>query len=231
MSIPVYPLRWAEGWPRPQAAWRRTAQFGKTAWKSAGNGGGSRGKTYRGKTDRGKTDRGKTDLAMADAMTRVKAEPARLGVNVTDDAIVSTNPRLNPAGPPRGGQGEPSDPGVAVCFQKNNGPMRVIAVDASRRVRDNLAAIAAIAATPGAMRLIARRGGAQHLARASTCFDAWPPPVKCWDIRETRSGASVEVIAANLRRLARDRHPDRFGGNAAMAQLDEARAAGLAARR
>ena len=58
----------------------------------------------------------------------------KLGVNVADVSIVSTNLKLNLSGLPRGDQGVPSDPGVAVYFQKKNGPMRVIAtrLDISR---------------------------------------------------------------------------------------------------
>ena len=117
-------------------------------------------------------------------------------MNVVDDSIVSTNLKLNLAGLPRGDQGEPSDPGVAVYFQKKSGPMRVIAIDAYRRVRDNLAAIAA---TLEAMQAIERHGGAQILERAFTGFDALPAPKKWWDILECRQDASRDVIEANFR--------------------------------
>jgi hypothetical protein len=208
MSIPAYPLQWPEGWPRSRG--RKHGQFGKTtqapgqSWKS------------------------KTGLTMADAMKRVNYELERLGVNVTDDSIVSTNLRLNLSGLPRQEQGEPSDPGVAVYFQKKNGPMRVIAIDAYYRVRDN---VAAIAATLEAMRAIERHGGAQILERAFTGFTALPAPKKWWDTLECRQDASRDIIEANFRRLAHDRHPDKGGSHAAMAELNEARAAGLAARR
>lgn len=210
MSITAYPLRWPEGWPRARG--RKSGNFGKTEFKSNGIGGGHKAKA---------------DLTMQDAMKRVRYELERLGVNVTDDSIVSTNLKLNLAGLPRGDQGEPSDPGVAVYFQKKNGPMRVIAIDAYTRVRDN---VAAIAATLEAMRAIERHGGAQILERAFTGFDALPAPKKWWDVLEVKPDATREVIEANFRRLARDRHPDAGGTNAAMAELNEARAAGLAAR-
>ncbi|MGY3393400.1 hypothetical protein ACVWW6_005991 [Bradyrhizobium sp. USDA 3311] len=211
MSIPAYPLQWPEGWPRSRG--RKSGQFGKQEWRSNGSGGGHKGKA---------------DITMADAMKRVKVELERLGVNVADDSIVSTNLKLNLAGLPRGDQGEPGDPGVAVYFQKKAGPMRVIAIDAYHRVRDNLAAIAA---TLEAMRAIERHGGAQILERAFTGFAALPAPKKWWDTLQVRQDATVETIEANFRRLARDRHPDRGGSNAAMAELNEARAAGLEARR
>lgn len=212
MSIPAYPLQWPEGWPRSRG--RKSGQFGKTETKY-GEAGGSW--------------KSKTDLTMAEAMKRVKYELERLGVNVADDSIVSTNVKLNLSGLPRGDQGEPGDPGAAVYFQKKAGPMRVIAIDAYTRVRDN---IAAIAATLEAMRAIERHGGAQILERAFTGFAALTAPGKnWWDVLEVRPDATRDTIEANFRRLARDRHPDQGGTDDAMAALNEARAAGLAARR
>jgi hypothetical protein len=209
MSIPAYPLQWPDGWPRAER--RKDGQFGKT------------------ETRPGQSHKSKADLTMADAMKRVTYELDRLGVNVADDSIVSTNLKLNLSGLPRGDQGEPGDPGVAVYFQKNGGPMRVIAIDAYNRVRDNLAAIAA---TLEAMRAIERHGGAQILERAFSGFAALTAPGKSWwDVLEVRPDASRDVIEASFRRLARDRHPDRGGSHEAMAALNEARAAGLAARK
>lgn len=213
MSIPAYPLRWPDGWPRSRG--RKSGQFGKQETKSNGL---------------GNSWKSKSDITMADAMKRVKVELERLGVNVEDDSIVSTNLKLNLSGLPRGDQGEPGDPGVAVYFQKKNGPMRVIAIDAYHRVRDNLAAIAA---TLDAMRAIERHGGAQILERAFTGFTAIAaaPGKAWWDVLETRPDASRDVIEANFRRLAHDRHPDRGGSHEAMSSLNEARAAGLEARK
>jgi len=212
MSVNAYPLSWPEGWPRSRG--RKGGQFGKQELRS--NPGGGSWKQ-------------KADLTMADAMKRVKYELERLGINVADDSIVSTNLKLNLSGLPRGDQGEPGDPGVAVYFQKKNAPMRVIAIDAYTRVRDNLAAIAA---TLEAMRAIERHGGAQILERAFTGFAALPSPGKnWWDILQVRSDASRDVIEANFKRLSHDRHPDKEGGSHdAMAELNQARAAALRAR-
>jgi hypothetical protein len=197
--------------PRGKALARRlaadapaqAAQFGKTEMRP--------GQSYK----------SKTDLTMADAMNRVKYELLRLGVNVTDDSIVSTNLQLNLSGVPRG-QGEPQEPGVAIYFQKKGGPVRVIAIDAYDRVRDN---VAAIAATLEAMRAISRHGGAQILERAFTGFAALPAPGKTrWDVLEVRPDASRDVILANSKRLARDRHPDKPGGSQAKMAALRARA-------
>ena len=209
MTIPAYPLQWPNGWPRVK--YRKGANFGKTEYAP--------GQSYK----------SKTALTMADAMKRVAYELERLGVNPSDDSIVSTNLKLNLSGLPRGDQGEPGDPGVALYFQKKNAPMRVIAIDAYHRVRDN---VAAIAATLEAMRAIERHGGAQILERAFTGFAALTAPGKSWwDVLEVRPDATRDLIEINFKRLARDRHPDRGGSDQAMAELNEARAAGLAARR
>lgn len=211
MSVQAFPLAWPDGWPRSRG--RKSGNFGKHETQRSGENSWKR----------------KADITMVDAMKRVKIELERLNINVADDSIVSTNLKLNLSGLPRGDQGEPSDPGVAVYFQKKNGPMRVIAIDAYTRVRDNLAAIAA---TLEAMRAIERHGGAQILERAFTGFAALTAPGKnWWDVLEVRSDASRDVIEANFRRLAHDRHPDRGGSHDAMSDLNEARAAGLAARR
>lgn len=211
MSIPAYPLQWPEGWPRSRG--RKAGQFGKQESRSNGQ---------------GNSWKQKADITMADAMKRVKYELERLGVDVADDSIVSTNLKLNLSGLPRGDQGEPSDPGVAVYFQKKNGPMRVIAIDAYYRVRDNLAAIAA---TLEAMRAIERHGGAQILERAFTGFAALTAPGKnWWDVLEVKPDATRAAIETNFRRLAHDRHPDRGGDHAKMAELNEARDAALRAR-
>jgi hypothetical protein len=211
MSVNAYPLAWPQGWPRSRG--RKSGQFGKqeTTYQQGGG-----------------AWKRKADLTMADAMKRVKTELERLGVNVADDSIVSTNLKLNLSGLPRGDQGEPSDPGVAVYFQKKNAPMRVIAIDAYTRVRDNLAAIAA---TLEAMRAIERHGGAQILERAFTGFAALTAPGKnWWDVLEVKPDATRESIESNFRRLAHDRHPDRGGDHDRMAELNEARDAALRAR-
>jgi hypothetical protein len=205
MSIPAYPLQWPEGWPRSRG--RKTAQFGKTQQRP------------------GESWRSKADITMADAMKRLNIELERLGINVADDSIVSTNLKLNLSGLSRG---EPGDPGVAVYFQKKGGPMRVIAIDAYTRVRDN---VAAIAATLEAMRAIERHGGAQILERAFTGFAALAAPGKSWwDVLQVKPDATRDAIEANFRRLARERHPDRGGTDQAMAELNEARDAAMRAR-
>ena len=211
MTVNAYPLSWPDGWPRSKG--RKAGHFGKQKHIENGSGG---------------TWKSKADITMADAIKRLNYELERLGVNVTDDSIVSTNLKLNLSGLPRGDQGEPGDPGVAVYFQKRKGPMRVIAIDAYHRVRDN---VAAIAATLEAMRAIERHGGAQILERAFTGFAALTAPGKnWWDVLEVQPAASRQEIEANFRRLARERHPDLGGSHEKMAELIEAREAALQKR-
>jgi len=206
----AYPLHWPEGWPRTPSHERKVGSFGTTERKS--NAGGGSWLT-------------KKAISIEAAVKRVRYELERLGVDARDDSIVSTNLRLNMAGFPRGGQGEPADPGVAVYWRKAGAPMRVIAIDAYTRVADN---IAAIAATLEAMRAIDRHGGAEILDRAFTGFTALPAPKTCWDILGIKPGSSRNVIEAAWRAKARFAHPDAGGSTSAMAELNRARDEALA---
>lgn len=203
----AYPLAWPAGWPRTPSVKRKDAQFGKTEMKLSSSGNGSSWRTKR-------------RLSIEDAIKRVRIELERLGVDAREDMIVSTNLKLNLAGIPRGNQGEPADPGVAVYFQKPRQPTRVMAIDAYSRVADNLGAIAA---TLEAMRAIERHGGAQILDRAFTGFEALPAPHSCWDILGLSPGASEKAINDAFRDRAKRAHPDAGGSDAAMAELNRAR--------
>lgn len=178
-----YPLAWPDGWGRSKS--RKSANFGRSEM------------VHR---EGASSYRQTKDLTMDDAVNRLAYELNRLGVNVVDDSVISTNLRLNMSGRPRADQGEPGDPGVAVYFQKKAGPMRVIAIDAYNRVRDN---IAAIAATLEAMRAIERHGGAQILERAFTGFDALPPPPDPFKILGVTRSATKESVNAAWRAKVR----------------------------
>lgn len=206
-----YPLSWPDGWPRAKG--RKAAQFGTSRHTAVGS-------------------REKKRLTIADGMERVIEELEALGVNARDDALISTNLRLNLSGLPRGDQGEPSDPGVAVYWQRKNQPMRVMAIDVYYRVADNLGAIAA---TLNAMRAIERHGGAQILERAFTGFDALPPPQAkvgrpWWVVLNLLPDATTDAIEYAYRAAAKRAHPDAGGSHAAMAELNAARDEALKAR-
>jgi hypothetical protein len=140
--------------------------------------------------------------------------------------VLSTNLRLNLSGFPRDDQGDPSDPGAAVYWQKPGQPTLVMAIDGYVRVADN---IAAIAATLEAMRKIQRHGGAQILERAFTGFTALPPPRSPWEILGVAPNAPREAVEAAYRAKAKAAHPDMGGSTAAMAELNAARDAALRA--
>lgn len=192
----AYPLAWPDGWPRARS--KKTGQF--------------------------RHDGRRINLEVA--TKRVFEELEKLGVrNPQDDAVISTNLKLNMRGYPRGDQGEPSDRGVAVYWQVKNKPMRVMAIDNYYAVADNLAAIAA---TLEAMRAIERHGGAQILDRAFTGFQALPAAGPPWyAVLGVTPGATVEQINAAYRAKAMTAHPDKGGSHAAMSELNAARDEGM----
>lgn len=197
--LAAYPLAWPDGWPRHKGG-RKMGLFGKKNPSGIGVG----------------------DITVQDAMRRVHYELERLGVNVVDDCVISTNLKINMSGYPRSDQGEPADPGAAIYWQKKGQPMRVMAIDVYSRTRDN---IAAVAATLEAMRKIERHGGAQILDRAFSGFIALPKPSgpDWWEVLQIDRNASREDILAKHRQLARARHPDAGGSDHQMAELNRAR--------
>lgn len=201
--IPAFPLLWPEGWPRTSSYRRKAARF--------------RGEARR------------DGLSIVEGRKRVLEELARLRVT-HDDVVITTNLRLNLSGLPRGDQGEPSDPGVAVYWERNKN-RRVMAIDVYSRVADNLGAVAA---TLAHMRGIERHGGAQILERAFTGFAALPNPARARSWRDVLGfGNEVvvtkEMIDSHYRELARHAHPDRGGDTNRMAEINGARADAYAA--
>lgn len=124
------------------------------------------------------------------------------------------------------GANGPADPGVVAYFSWEQ--MQVcIPVDRYDTVASNLQAIHHIIEA----RRVELRHGTLALVRATFAgFKALPTPRDWRNVLElVRFGASVtrEQVEANYRDLARERHPDKGGSNAAMAELNEARAAAL----
>lgn len=203
----AYPLAWPDGWPRNSKA-RKVGLFGKQEFSEV-------------------FGQQKRALSIEDGVRRIRAELMAFGIDTANDLVISTNLKLNLSGMPRGDQGNPSDPGVAIYWQKPPAPMRVMAIDAYKRVADNLAAVAA---TLNAMRAIERHGGAQILERAFTGFLALPPPKNWRDVLALPKDfiPTRQVILETYRALALVRHPDRMNGSeAAMAELNIARDAAL----
>lgn len=148
-------------------------------------------------------------------------------------AIVSTNLEVRLDGLPRSGQAQPSDPGVAVYYERVPRGQRAavrysFACDAWDRVEDNLRAITLHV---GALRGMGR-WGVGSIEQAFTGYLAIEAPARsCWDvlgIKEPPPGWSaelrVETVRAAFRDLVKVRHPDVAGGSAAaMAELSAAR--------
>lgn len=204
--LAAYPLAWPENWPRHKGP-RRDARFrGNAGYNYSGSGRSATG-----------------DLTMAEAMKRVHTELQKLGVNVFDDCVISTNLKTNMSGLPRSDQGEPADPGAAIYWQKPGQPMRVMAIDIYSRTRDN---VAAVAATLEAMRKIERHGGAQIMDRAFAGFAALAPPSgpSWWVVLGlNRDTATPEQIRAAHRSQLTSAHPDAGGTHDRMAELNRAR--------
>jgi hypothetical protein len=123
---------------------------------------------------------------------------------------------------PRGGLSEePADPGVAVYFQLDGGS-KVIAVDMHTRPAENLRAISLAL---DAMRALERHGGGILLDRAFAGFAALPPPGDWRSILGLTAERPTEaMLDAAYRIKAREAHPDRGGSDAAMAEVNKARA-------
>lgn len=198
-----YPLAWPEGWKR--TGHRTRARFSTRTTHSRSDGQGS----YQ----------SSGQLTIAKGTQRVLSELMALGVR-EGDAIISTNLKLRLDGLPRGDQMEPTDPGVAVYWKRpKDRTHKVMAIDQYDRVADNLAAIAA---TLDAMRAIERHGGAIILERAFTGFDALPSPNDWRHVLGFKDTPHLEAAKERYRALAKTRHPDAGGSEAAMQELNAA---------
>ncbi|HEY1900743.1 MAG TPA: J domain-containing protein [Steroidobacteraceae bacterium] len=168
-----------------------------------------------------KTSSGFKRLNPGDSAMRVLEELGKLGVE-RHDIVISTNLKLRMDGLPK--DESVMDPGVAVYWLTKKGQRRSMAIDAYHSVADNLAAIAA---TLEALRAIERHGGAEILDRAFTGFTALPSVEQWWQVLGVKQDASRGEIQEAYRKLATEHHPDRGGGDAAMARINVARDDGL----
>ena len=140
---------------------------------------------------------------------------------------ISTNVELRRDGLPYSNRRPPTDPGVAVYWERNGKP-EVIACDSWATVGEN---IRAIGQAVDALRQLERCGASEILNRAFTGFSALPAASGATGPRTWREvlgldGAgprTVEQVEAAYRRLARERHPDAGGSHEAMLELNAAR--------
>lgn len=200
MTAPLesFPLSWPLGRPRTPAGSRKRALFGTRV-------------------------AGPRKLTIDAATARLRET---IGLLRASSLVISTNLQLRRDGLPRSGQGEPSDPGVAVyfaIFRDLKNTSYVVACDKWDRVADNIAAIAAhLEAMRGQERwgcgsLEQAFAGYKALAAADAVKQWWtilgfPKPPERW--------ATVE---AKHLELVRKHHPDRGGNASQMAEVNAAR--------
>jgi len=155
---------------------------------------------------------------VAAARKRLEGELDRLNAS---EVVLSTNIALRLDGLPRSGQGEPSDPGVAVYFRLLGKP-RTLACDRWDRVADNMAAIAGHVA---AIRAVDRYG-VGTLEQAFAGYAALPASTEeWWLVLGVEPNATIEEVEEAFRDLAKRHHPDAGGAPGEMARLTAAREA------
>lgn len=158
--------------------------------------------------------------AIKNVVASLKAFAAESRKPITDAVMSSNIDLLND---------KPGDPGVAVWFQWD-GFSVCIPIDRYRTPAENLQAIHHIVEA----RRTEMRHGTLHLVRASFHgFKALPPPPGAkpkrpwWDVLEISPTADSAAINRQFQLLAQKRHPDKGGSDAAMAELNQARAEAL----
>lgn len=160
---------------------------------------------------------GNFDSSFAKSRDLVVAEIHRMGGRYV---VLSSNIPLRRDGLPYAGQTEPSDPGVAVYFEKD-GKQMVFACDRYDRTWKNLRAIGK---TIEAIRGIERWGASDMMERALSAFVALPAPRDWRKVLGLQNGSPTKAeIEARYRQLAIERHPDKGGSADAMAELNNAR--------
>lgn len=211
-GVNAHPLSWPRGRARTRAQDRKRAAFARIVQK---------------RNSLGNSWKSREQATVYDATRRLYLELERLGVDDWN-VVVSTNVALRQDGLPRSGQREPDDPGAAVYFQRE-GLDYVLACDRWYRVADNLIAIAKhIDALRGQ-----ERWGVGTLEEAFAGFVRLPETAgDAWWRSELGLGDAPltrESIDSAFRLAAVLMHPDHGGTDAAMARVNAARSAALAA--
>lgn len=150
------------------------------------------------------------------------------------DVIISTNIPLRQDGLPYASRRAPEDQGVAVYF-KLNGENQCIPCDKWRTIAENMRAIEK---TIDALRGLERWGAKEMVNAAFRGFKALPaasgePLIlqsQWFEILEVQPTASIEVIEASFKRLARIHHPDAGGDPQEFMKIREAYERGKEAR-
>lgn len=203
MTQERYPLSWPAGWKR--AVSRQRAAFSTRTYVACG--GHSRAKP----------------LDIGDGLDRLQDELGRLGAT---HVVISTNLRVNRDGSITRNQAMPTDPGVAVYFRVK-GQQRCMACDVWTRIPDNMAAVAG---TIKALRAVDRYGvGTVEQAFAGYTAIGHAAAADWWLELGVSPQATCEQIQAAYLAKARQVHPDAGGSHEAMARLNAARDAAIAA--
>jgi hypothetical protein len=153
--------------------------------------------------------------------SKLRSELRLLGAT---HVVISSNVAIRSDGIPYAAEGRRryDDPGVAVWFVLDGNP-RSMARDPYHTPWEN---VRSLVLAIEAMRSLERHGGSAMVERAFEGFAALPAPKakRHWsDVLQVNRTATAEIIQANFRRLARDRHPDRGGSDELMAELNQAR--------
>jgi hypothetical protein len=194
MNVDAFPLCWPEGWPRHKGERERGA--------------------FKGTPDH-------VRIALIREIDLLVLGPVKGSrFTVRDAVIISTNVQLRRDGEPMAGRTNPSDPGVAVYFERK-GKRVCFACDKYDQVWKNMRAIQN---TIEALRGIERWGSSDMLDRAFTGFAALPAPGprKWWDVLGMNGTESSDEIKGRFRDLAKRHHPDNGGNADQMAEINTA---------
>jgi hypothetical protein len=196
-------LQWPLGWPRTPSHKRdRGRQFTQIS-SATGN---------------------KALVTFAKARDLLYEELRRLGAA---NVVLSSNHKPDRYGVPIESKRSVGDEGIAIYFGLKDKPMAM----ACDRYDNAAANMRSLGLAIDAMRQLERHGGGTMMERAFAGFAALTAPGKnWWDVLEVKPDATRQLIEANFRRLARDRHPDNGGSHESMSALNEARDAALKAR-
>jgi hypothetical protein len=202
-TIPRFPLEWPAGWQRTPPGLRRRAAFHKIR-------GVQMGMDY--------VRKEKAGLDISDGLARLEGELRRLAAGAI---VISSNLEVNAAGRPYTKQSKMlADPGVAVYFKLKAKPL-VLACDKWLSTADNMAALAGHIE---AIRAVDRYG-VGTIEQAFAGYKALPADTAA-DWRQVfglNGSATLEDVDTRFKALARERHPDRGGSDAAMSHLNRAR--------
>lgn len=148
------------------------------------------------------------------------------------DVVISSNLQTRRDGLPYADANEPSDPAIAVYFNRRvtGGALRpfVVACDQYCKARWN---IRAVGLTIEAMRAIQRHGSSSLLEQAFTGFAALPPASNgkkpWWEVLGLTEHASPSKIREAYFELSRVHHPDIGGDAARMVEINAAYSAAI----